>query len=69
MIAACAGSIEFVTQSSHHMKVARANRTAWPEGLAGRRGKKIGLVKKIIYVTRDAAINWERERQEHIKSR
>ena len=38
------------------------------ENRMGADGGKIGLLQKSMYGTRDAASNWERDLQEHIKS-
>ena len=58
-----------VSRAYFHAKAQRLVLIRLPvEDRMGDNAGKVGLVKKSMYATRDAASNWERDWQEHVKS-
>ena len=58
-----------VSRAYFHTKAQRPVLIRLPvEDRMGTDAGKVGLMKKSMYVTRDAASNWERDWQEHVKN-
>ena len=57
-----------VSRAYFHVKAQRRGGTITSGGQNGHRCWKIGLLKKSMYGTRDAASNWERDWPKHIKT-
>ena len=58
-----------VSRAYFHAKAQRSVLIRLPaENLMGTYAGKVGLMKKSMYGTRDAASNWERDWQEHVEN-
>ena len=58
-----------VSRAYFHAKAQRPVLVKLPtEDCSGKDKGKIGLLKKSMYATRDAASNWERDWQGHLKN-